>query len=79
MAVAEKNVVCPLFMPIYTSTLEENMKKHLTKLFIPLLLAIFVLHLIPKNATAALRTRIVVLPFYVEQGSRDAQEWWHFL
>jgi len=50
------------------------MKKHLTKLFIPLLLAIFVLHLIPKNATAALRTRIVVLPFYVEQGSRDAQD-----
>jgi len=50
------------------------MKKLLTKLFIALISTALIIPLIPDSATAALRTRIVVLPFYVEQGSRDAQD-----
>jgi len=44
------------------------MKKHLAKLFITFISAALIIPLIPKNATAALRTRIVVLPFYVADG-----------
>jgi len=44
------------------------MKKHLTKLFIAFISAVLIIPLIPENATAAMRTRIVVLPFYVADG-----------
>ena len=45
------------------------MKKLLTTLFISFITTALFIPLIPENATAALRTRIVVLPFYVEDGN----------
>ena len=50
------------------------MKKFLTGLFITLMSTALILPLMPGSATAALRTRIVVLPFYVAEDNRDVQD-----